>query len=1058
KLKPKKEATQARPSNLDPYIVPPSSDMSLLIKVWELQLNILSCKFDRWVRFVDLLVVMPRKKIGPETVEEAVHQIIPYLEDMSSTAHKAIYYDGWRGLSASAVLRAIAQDPPPSLLKKFNKIVHVDCSRWKSRRALQRTIAQELKLPQRVMDIFDRQDEEDNFSGIDEGSRAEIVFIGKEIHQVLTSHKCLVIFHNGSNDMVNLNASGILQGDFFDTKVLWTFRGRFRLSPGISEKADDSHLFICSEDLGYKWNLLLKEEAREIDGYTDKLGETVEECCLYLLALNSQGGNIMDYNWATHASSYWVCDEIIQGGQGDESWEVAAALHKQINTEDYSSNTLPSFGHELKNPPKRWVLSKENSVVPPESTSFFLAAVASESDPPLRPLPNAMFHQSNKLRVLKLCRCTFNFSSPPFHCCHKLRFLGLDSCQDLQPEQDKKQDRQTMDFFKSLWVIDICNTDWDLPSSPEIIEKMAANIREVHIKKGRIWCHSFAWRQLHNLHKLRVIEPTSPWQTGEMDEFTDMVKLEFLDLAGDSTIQVLPSMSGATSLKILVLDGCVGLEHVGPEGLPPSLESFSLDARAREDHKKEAKITRISLAGCARLVNFRLCGSLPHLEDLDLSGTLVKTLDLKDQMVQARRLQKIILWGCMQLLSILSPENGMPKDTILRIDCSVCHVQAEFHQAYATIMDIRFLQTLVLESNVDFCWKSTRFHLKLCVPACSNKVEDQSNKKNTGIGSSAPQIMGPPRPKSLIPNAYITYMDVVADNITDDDGYNSASQFQPLGSHVEIGDGISFTRVVSTGAMKATIFVMNKAKSLHVHGNSSVSTVIPEHMMSIESNVLIWEHLESCHVVRCPKMHTVFNTIYQYIRFPNLVNFCAADLPTTHCIWSKERTLNAEDNLSFAKLQSIHLFSCPRLTFVLVMSVLYTLRSLETLHISFCGDLRKVFPVEPEILTRIATNHKGALEFPNLKRIYLHQLFKLQQICEAKMFAPKLETIRVRGCWRLRCLPVVGCDSRPVVDCEKDWWEKLEWDGLEAGHDPSLLEARHSAYYKKPLPRGSVLW
>uniref|UniRef100_A0A452XBF8 Disease resistance protein At4g27190-like leucine-rich repeats domain-containing protein n=1 Tax=Aegilops tauschii subsp. strangulata TaxID=200361 RepID=A0A452XBF8_AEGTS len=560
------------------------------------------------------------------------------------------------------------------------------------------------------------------------------------------------------------------------------------------------------------------------------------------------------------------------------------------------------------------------------------------------------------------------------------------SCQDLQPEQDKKQDRQTMDFFKSLWVIDICNTDWDLPSSPEIIEKMAANIREVHIKKGRIWCHSFAWRQLHNLHKLRVIEPTSPWQTGEMDEFTDMVKLEFLDLAGDSTIQVLPSMSGATSLKILVLDGCVGLEHVGPEGLPPSLESFSLDARAREDHKKEAKITRISLAGCARLVNFRLCGSLPHLEDLDLSGTLVKTLDLKDQMVQARRLQKIILWGCMQLLSILSPENGMPKDTILRIDCSVCHVQAEFHQAYATIMDIRFLQTLVLESNVDFCWKSTRFHLKLCVPACSNKVEDQSNKKNTGIGSSAPQIMGPPRPKSLIPNAYITYMDVVADNITDDDGYNSASQFQPLGSHVEIGDGISFTRVVSTGAMKATIFVMNKAKSLHVHGNSSVSTVIPEHMMSIESNVLIWEHLESCHVVRCPKMHT------------------------------------------------------------------YTLRSLETLHISFCGDLRKVFPVEPEILTRIATNHKGALEFPNLKRIYLHQLFKLQQICEAKMFAPKLETIRVRGCWRLRCLPVVGCDSRPVVDCEKDWWEKLEWDGLEAGHDPSLLEARHSAYYKKPLP------
>ncbi|XBI50865.1 hypothetical protein VPH35_033475 [Triticum aestivum] len=828
------------------------------------------------------------------------------------------------------------------------------------------------------MDMFDRQDEEDDFKGADEGSRAEIQDVGAEIYQVVQQEKQLLVFHNGSGNTIDLNDFGIPLS-VWGSRVLWTFRGRLRLSPGISNKVDNSHPFLYHDWTALRWNYLLQKEAREISGYTDKLGEVSEECCLYLLSLNSQGGNIMDYDWATHASNYWVCDGIIQGGHGDEAWEAAAALHQHINIEDYSSNALPSFGHELKTPPKRWIFSKESSVVHPESTSFFLTTVA---NPSLRHLPYDMFHQSDKLCVLKLCRCTFNFSSPPFHCCHKLRFLGLDSCQDLQPEQDKKQDRQTMDFFKSLWII----------------EKMAANIREVHIKKGRIWCHNFAWRQLQSLHKLRVSEPTSPWQTCKMDEFIDMVKLEFLDLTGDSTIQVLPSMSGATSLKILVLDGCVGLEHVGPEGLPPSLESFSLDARATEDDKKEAKISRISLAGCARLVNFRLCGSLPNLEDLDLSGTLVKTLDLKDQMVQARRLQKIILLGCMQLLSILWPKNGMPKDTLLSIDCSVCHVQAEFHQAYATIMDIRFLQTLVLESNVDLCWKSTRFHLKLCVPACSNKVEDQSNKKNTAIGSSAPQIMGPPRPKSLIPNAYITYMDFIANNITVDDGYNSAPQFQPLGSHVEIGDGISFTRMESTRAMRATIFVMNKAKSLHVHDNSSVSTVIPEHMMSKENEELIWEHLESCHVVRCPKMHTVFNIVWGYCKFEELVEFWAADLPTTHCIWSKERTLNAEDNLSFAKLQSIHLFSCPRLTFVLVMSVLYTLRSLETLHISFCGDLRKVFPVEPEILTRIATNHKGALEFPNLKRIYLHQLFKLQQICEAKMFAPKLETIRVRGC------------------------------------------------------------
>lgn len=59
--------------------------------------------------------------------------MIAYLEDTSSTAHNAIYFDGWlNGLAASAVLRTIAE-APPSLRDIFDKIVRLDCSRWKSR-------------------------------------------------------------------------------------------------------------------------------------------------------------------------------------------------------------------------------------------------------------------------------------------------------------------------------------------------------------------------------------------------------------------------------------------------------------------------------------------------------------------------------------------------------------------------------------------------------------------------------------------------------------------------------------------------------------------------------------------------------------------------------------------------------------------------------------------------------------------------------------------------------------------------------------------------------------
>jgi hypothetical protein len=104
--------------------------------------------------------------------------------------------------------------------------------------------------------------------------------------------------------------------------------------------------------------------------------------------------------------------------------------------------------------------------------------------------------------------------------------------------------------------------------SPQKQKSKCLQTLEVHINNGRIWHNNLAWRRLLNLHKLRVVEPTKPWETETRDEFMDMVNLELLDLSWNNTTQVLPSLSGATGLKTLILDGCVGLEHIGPQQLP----------------------------------------------------------------------------------------------------------------------------------------------------------------------------------------------------------------------------------------------------------------------------------------------------------------------------------------------------------------------------------------------------------------------------------------------------------------------------------------------------------
>jgi hypothetical protein len=60
----------------------------------------------------------------------------------------------------------------------------------------------------------------------------------------------------------------------------------------------------------------------------------------------------------------------------------------------------------------------------------------------------------------------------------------------------------------------------------------------------------------------------------------------------------------------------------------------------------------------------------------------------------------------------------------------------------------------------------------------------------------------------------------------------------------------------------------------------------------------------------------------------------------------------------------------------------------------------------------------------------------------------------------LKHLPAVGHrrSTPPVVDCEKDWWVGLEWDGESAGHHPSHYKPSYSsAYYKKKQLRTSVL-
>ncbi|KAI4969633.1 hypothetical protein ZWY2020_000547 [Hordeum vulgare] len=258
-----------------------------------------------------------------------------------------------------------------------------------------------------------------------------------------------------------------------------------------------------------------------------------------------------------------------------------------------------------------------------------------------------------------------------------------------------------------------------------------------------------------------------------------------------------------------------------------------------------------------------------------------------------------------------------------------------------------------------------------------------------------------------------------------------------LDRHIELDEGIhAFDRGMGD--------VMTRfAESLHVH-DVSVSASLPSGY---------WDVLRQCRMERCPKLDEFFPI--GSCGFLQLETIWAIDLRMARWVCNKTGSQVYNDG-SFRNLRCLRLCSCPSLQFVLPVWV-NSFPSLETLHIIHCGNLRNVFVQDYTLfLWEISIQ---VIAFPKLTTIHLHDLPVLQQICEVKMVAPNLNTIKIRGCWALRRLPVVGTRSgdmkKPTVEIEKDVWDALEWDGeVCPDHFGAPL---HSRYYKKKLPRVSVL-
>ncbi|PWZ37201.1 Disease resistance protein RPS2 [Zea mays] len=984
-------------------------------------------------------------------------------------------------MGASAALKEAAKRLKSSA-SKFDSVLHLDCSLWKSRRALQKAIAEEIKLPHSVMAILSQHDKEDDFDGVEEGARKEVQEINTHTYRKLsTVNRLVVVFHNGSGSFIDLSEFGIpLNRNFKGDVLLWTMQGRF--SYNIYEKIYENipnmvylyvHRDIVQLDDTSLWGIV-NEEAKEVAQYTGIMDHmVVVACILYTWKLKDMG----NIDWDTHASNYWVCDGIIQGSSSSEAWawKVGDALQRNTQLdwrrsymhEFFSSSAIEmQMQHHLPRPPVICCTSKIISV-PAEATSFFLQPKYEDEESPSRgvvtvdttiQLPASMFkHSASNLRVLHLSRCTFRFASPPFLYCSNLRFLRLHRCEDdgtsITPTEGKELDDQSGAWracFGKLRVMDLSYTQWCWLLSERMMNIMA-NLRELNAKG------------IKNL------------STSHLRGCGSLIKLRVED--------------GSVDGQRLILENSVALEQA------------VLTNDAKDEGATVDRIRNISFRGCAQLRSILLRGLFCCLHELDLSCTSVETVNLRK--VQAQRLKRLILLGCQKLRAILWPLSTSSIAKTLDVFCvsttpsmtasgqewpRLCKWEEKRKEAnsasttesssldrnwYICVRDARLLRSLQIFRT----YENNRFSLgwptrvEFTTPPASG---DLVAAQGVSILQQTIHVVDVYARDMITHNQLIHDEDATAG---DEDGEGAIHWMWdcPMTRtmhghgwyiHVQAEDdeqegegGEAQDKTGGTWSMPPS-FICTSADVVHVHDCMSITFGISL------SYITSWNELHWCRVERCPMLRSVFTAFSEgkendvssdsWLIFQNLTTFWASHLPMAKHIWNWSPRAYPSA-YSFQQLQFLHLDYCPRVIFVLPLDSNMSLPQLETLEIICCGDLREIFRSwDP----RLENQEEVVKHFPKLRRIHLHNLPTLRGICGRMMSSPMLETINVTGCPALRRLPAVGgrLAQPPTVVCEKDWWDGLEWDGLEAKHHPSLFRPKHSCHYRKPkLLRGSVL-
>ncbi|RWR88064.1 putative disease resistance protein isoform X1 [Cinnamomum micranthum f. kanehirae] len=130
-------------------------------------------------------------------------------------------------------------------------------------------------------------------------------------------------------------------------------------------------------------------------------------------------------------------------------------------------------------------------------------------------------------------------------------------------------------------------------------------------------------------------------------------------------------------------------------------------------------------------------------------------------------------------------------------------------------------------------------------------------------------------------------------------------------------------------------------------------------------------------------------------------------------------------------LESLHVGYCGELKYLLPARLLQQLRCLKSISVEGCGQMEEIVGEEEEMGITSEDDNNAMLILSQLQSLYIDYLPELKGIFSGVFICNALETITIDSCPELKKLPFsvdnLPCTLKEFIG-EEEWWDALEWD------------------------------